>query len=55
MFYMNAQLILFTIKFTEILCSIDDYCLDLVPNHQQWMIGNQKKRHRSTMLSLTEG
>lgn len=43
-----------TNKITEIFCSIDDFCKDFIPVFQQRLIGNSKKRHRASRLSLSE-
>ena len=43
-----------TTKVTEIFCSIDDFCLEFVPNFNQYLIGNAKKRNKPSKLSLSE-
>jgi hypothetical protein len=43
-----------TTKITEIFCSIDDFCLEFVPNFEQFLIGNGKKRNKPSKLSLSE-
>ena len=41
-------------KITQIFCSIDDFCKDFVPNWQNNLISNGKKRNRKSNLSLSE-
>lgn len=41
------------IKVTEIFCSIDDFCIDFIPNYQKHLLGS-KKRNRPSKLSLSE-
>jgi hypothetical protein len=41
-------------KITEIFCSIDDFCLDFIPNFEKHLIGNPKKRNKPCKLSLSE-
>lgn len=43
-----------TTKITEIFCSIDDFCLDFVPNFEKHLIGKSKKRNRPSKFSLSE-
>lgn len=41
-------------KITQIFCSIDDFCKDFVPNWENQMISNGKKRLKKSNLSLSE-
>src|SRR5690554_5058879 len=41
-------------KITQIFCSIDDFCKDFVPNWQNYLISNGKKRNRKSNLCLSE-
>ena len=41
-------------KITQIFCSIDDFCKDFVPNWENQLISNGKKRIRKSNLSLSE-
>lgn len=41
-------------KITTIFCSIDDFCKDFVPNWENQMITNGKKRIRKSSLSFWE-
>lgn len=41
-------------KITTIFCSIDDFCKDFIPNWENQMITNGKKRIRKSNLSLSE-
>lgn len=47
-------LILSQDKITQIFCSIDDFCKDFVPNWENQLISNGKKRIRKSNLSLSE-
>jgi len=40
-------------KITEVFCSIDDFCLDFVPNYQNFLLGS-KKRNRPSKMALSE-
>ena len=40
-------------KVAEIFCSIDDFCINFIPNFNKHLIG-AKKRRRSTTLTLSE-
>ena len=40
-------------KITEIFCSIDDFCIDFIPNFEKRLIGS-RKRNRRSRLSLSE-
>lgn len=40
-------------KITEIFCSVDDFCLDFIPNYQKLLLGT-KKRNRPSKLALSE-
>lgn len=41
-------------KITEIFCSIDDFCQVFVPSFEERLIGEGKKRNKSSKLSLSE-
>jgi hypothetical protein len=41
-------------KITEIFCSIDDFCLDFIPEFQSRLLSNTKKRNKPSKLSLSE-
>jgi len=41
-------------KVTEIFCSIDDFCIDFIPNFQSFLIGASRKRIRPSKLTLSE-
>lgn len=43
-----------TNKVTEIFCSIDDFCIDFVPNFQSYLIGTSRKRIKPSKLNLSE-
>lgn len=41
-------------KVTEIFCSIDDFCIDFIPNFQSFLIGPSRKRRKPSKLALSE-
>lgn len=41
-------------KITQIFCSIDDFCKEFVPNWENQLLSNGKKRIRKSSLSLSE-
>lgn len=41
-------------KITKIICSIDDFCKDFVPNWESQLLSNGKKRIRKSNLCLSE-
>jgi len=43
-----------TDKVTEIFCSIDDFCIEFMPNFEQHLLTAAKKRNRSSKLSISE-
>ena len=43
-----------TNKVTEIFCSIDDFCIDFVPNFQSFLIGAARMRIKPCKLTLSE-
>lgn len=43
-----------TNKVTEIFCSIDDFCIDFVPNFHSFLIGQSRKRNKPSKITLSE-